>query len=241
MARTHGMCGTVEYATWARMINRCERPNDKSYKNYGGRGIVVCDRWKESPKNFLEDMGYRPSDNHSIDRIDVNGNYEPSNCRWATQKEQNNNRRGNINITHNSKTKTLAEWCDDLGLSYAMVSQRINKYGMTFSEAITKPAKNTTTYRFNGKDLTLKEWGKELGVASKTLWYRLKSGYPYEDVFVSSLNKKPNQRLTTDNVKEIKKLILYALSDIEISKAFGVSRSAINMIRNNRRYNEVTI
>jgi hypothetical protein len=92
----HGMHGTVEYNSWDSMVQRCSNPNN-NYSDYGGRGITVCDRWLESFKNFYEDMGPRPSDIHSIDRIDVNGNYEPSNCRWATPKEQARNKR-NIKI-----------------------------------------------------------------------------------------------------------------------------------------------
>lgn len=80
------------YQTWVGVLQRCTDPAQPNYENYGGRGVTVCERWKHF-KNFVEDMGIRPSKNHSIDRIDVNGNYEPSNCKWSTRKEQNRNKR----------------------------------------------------------------------------------------------------------------------------------------------------
>lgn len=91
------------------MIQRCHNERHKDYENYGGRGITVCDRWRNSVGNFLSDMGPRPSRKHSIDRIDVNGNYEPANCRWATITQQNQNRRNSILINGRSTTDLALE------------------------------------------------------------------------------------------------------------------------------------
>jgi hypothetical protein len=94
---------------WNNMKARCFNPAVKFFHSYGGRGITVCERWMAF-ENFLADMGYPPTRQHSLDRIDVNGNYEPGNCRWATQREQANNKRGNVPLTVNGVTRTLAEW-----------------------------------------------------------------------------------------------------------------------------------
>lgn len=131
-SKTHGESKFIEHRIWRKMRVRC-KGNDS---RYGGRGISVCKRW-DKYENFLKDMGRRPSSGHSIDRIDNNGNYCPENCRWATVKEQCNNRRSNVIVTYLGKTKRLSEWCEELGLpakrcrarlSYGWSPEKVFKY-----------------------------------------------------------------------------------------------------------------
>lgn len=122
------------YISWTKMNDRCNSQNASEYKWYGGRGVSICDRWK-SFNNFLQDMGERPKGT-SLDRIDVNGNYEPSNCKWSNIKEQANNTQRNIFITHNGQTKTVAVWADCLGLKYDTLFARLYKYGWPIEVAL---------------------------------------------------------------------------------------------------------
>lgn len=136
----HGWYGTRTYKTWVSMIQRCENPNKDNYDLYGGRGISVCKRWRESFDNFLADMGERPKGT-TIDRIDHNGNYEIANCRWASSKAQCRNRRSNRHLTHNGKTRCLAEWVEITGIDGATIDSRL-KRGWSIKQALeTKPIK----------------------------------------------------------------------------------------------------
>ena len=114
-----------EYRAWRSMRDRCLNPNENKYPIYGGRGIRVCEQWLNSFECFLSDMGFKPSPKHSIDRVDVNGNYEPQNCVWADATQQQNNRRNNRRITSGIKTQTLAQWCRELGITKRGLRMRI--------------------------------------------------------------------------------------------------------------------
>lgn len=132
--RSHGSSETLEYGIWCRMKRRCDNPNDQDWSRYGGRGIRVCARWIASFVAFRDDMGPRPSPSHSVDRIDVNGNYEPGNCRWATSKEQGRNTRRNRIVSYRGRQMTLVEAVEISGLNYGTVKWRLQN-GRTDEEA----------------------------------------------------------------------------------------------------------
>lgn len=119
----HGLYGAAEYTTWENIIQRCTNPNAPNWKHYGKRGISVCERWR-SFENFYADMGPRPSQKHSIDRINNNGDYAPNNCRWATKTQQCRNTRRNRRITFNGETRCQTEWSEILGIPVGTIRYR---------------------------------------------------------------------------------------------------------------------
>ena len=129
---------TPEYRAWNAMLNRCRNPKVPSYPKYGGRGIKVCDRWQKSYESFLLDMGRKPSHSHSLDRIDNNGNYEPDNCRWATDEQQRYNKRCTKLIEYRGKQITMSEAAKISGLSTKRINRRLLR-GWSVSEAIERP------------------------------------------------------------------------------------------------------
>ena len=130
----HGMCGQPEYQAWANAIYRCENSNAPQWPDYGKRGIKVCDIWRMSFETFIEDMGERPTAGHSLDRVDVDGNYEPANCRWATAKEQANNRR-NTRLVGGLSLRQLSE---ETGLPYSTITSRV-QYGWSDHKIMNQP------------------------------------------------------------------------------------------------------
>lgn len=135
----HGATKTRLYNIWHKIIQRCCDPKDSAFKHYGGRGITICDEWRNSFEAFRDWAllnGY--SDELTIDRIDNNGNYEPSNCRWATNEIQANNKRTNRMITYDGKTQTVKQWADELGLNYYTLHSRITKRNWSIERALTK-------------------------------------------------------------------------------------------------------
>jgi hypothetical protein len=136
----HGLSGSKVYNAWNAMISRCYNINNHNFKNYGARGISVCDRWKESPINFILDMGV-PDSKMSIERIDVNGNYDPDNCRWATNIEQARNRRSNNIIDFNGTKMCASSWAEKLGINRSTLENRLTVRGWSIEKCLTEPVR----------------------------------------------------------------------------------------------------
>lgn len=135
----HGdTCGhrvTPEWSAWKGMKQRCYLPTNAKFSLYGGRGIRVCKRWRNSFETFLADMGRKPSPSHSLERRDVDGDYEPNNCRWATQKEQCRNQRRNRRFTYSGREMTLAELCELTGIEHSHIRYHLGR-GRSPDEAV---------------------------------------------------------------------------------------------------------
>lgn len=169
---------TPEYGIWAGIIQRCCNPNSTAYANYGGRGIRVCERWMKFDA-FQDDMGQRPSSEHSIDRIDVNGNYCPENCRWATSEEQCNNKRDTLRITINGETRSATQWANKTGIHPNSVYARIRR-GQKPEDAVTNPVSESTLLEYRGELLTFRQISDKYGVSEITVRRRVKSGMPID-------------------------------------------------------------
>lgn len=136
----HRMMRTPEHRAWMAMRRRCNSPSDKRYEYYGGRGIRVCAEWDADFNAFYRDVGQRPSPNHSLDRIDVNGNYEPGNVRWATKIQQAQNKRNVRTATINGVEKALSEWAREYGQRPKLVRARVVDRGWNVEKALTTPS-----------------------------------------------------------------------------------------------------
>lgn len=165
---------TPEYKAWLHMKARCYNPSTKEFMQYGGRGIHVCPEWQNSFDAFLIYIGPRPTDDHSIDRIDVNGHYWPGNVRWATNIQQQNNKRNNIKIEYLGKVDTLPNWSRITGIPKQVIYRRFCKLGWSSERTFNEPVLlNTTTVTYRGETKRLCEWAKDIGLNPKTLASRL--------------------------------------------------------------------
>lgn len=181
----HGKSNTKLYHIWYAMRQRCYYNKASNYQDYGARGIKVCDEWQTDFQAFYEwsiSNGYK--EGLQIDRIDVNGGYEPSNCRWVSNYINANNKRNNIIFTYDGKTMTLKEWCRHLNVSYKTCTTRYYR-GHTIEECLNlvslndkrhKPPHNAILYDYDGHIYSIKRLADKLGIPKHKLYYSIKKG-----------------------------------------------------------------
>lgn len=197
---THGGKNTRLYRIWGGMKNRCGNEREEAYKDYGGRGIKVCEEWERDFSNFYKwamENGY--SKELTIDRIDVNGNYCPENCRWVNMKIQCNNRRNNHRVTYKGRTQTIAEWENELGFKKDILSTRLSN-GWSVEKAIETPYKQRE-FKHNYKEIkerkvcieggtyTLREWCKIMGLNARTIVKRIDRGMDAHEALTTPIKK----------------------------------------------------
>lgn len=135
----NGLSRSSEYQCWKGIKARCHNPKHRNFHNYGGKGIVVCDHWRYSFLNFYADMGQKPTPEHTIDRIESTGNYEPGNYRWATWEEQVSHKSNNVHVTYRGEKRHLSEWVRRTGISYFTLHRRIFKLCWSVEKAFNTP------------------------------------------------------------------------------------------------------
>lgn len=187
LLKKHGMARTKIYMSWQNMKKRCNNETHKDFKNYGGRGISYCEKW-ETFEGFYEDMKSGYSDNLTLDRIDVNSNYNKDNCRWVTCKEQSNNKRNNHFVQYNGETLTLSEMAEKYKVDFELFRHRINK-GWPIEKALFEKVEYETI-TFNGETKTVTEFAKEIGMTYYQLKKRLMRGWTVERALTQPLRKR---------------------------------------------------
>jgi hypothetical protein len=213
-----------EYKIWQSMRQRCNNSNNAAYPNYGGRGIMICDRWDDFTK-FYEDMGPRPTSRYCLDRVDNEGNYCPENCRWATYVEQNRNRRSNKIILHEGQSQCLEKWAETFGISSDTILKRLDR-GWKVDEALTTPIQfQEITY--NGDTRSVEEWAKISGISATCLRRRIRSGWLISDLFLPVKTKPKKTRKkddTTLTVEYLGELIPYT----ELSRRYDIPTNVLH-------------
>jgi phosphopantetheinyl transferase (holo-ACP synthase) len=226
-----------EYKTWLGMIQRCTNEKHTSYKDYGGRGITICDRWLNSFTEFLNDMGPRP-DGHSIERIDNNGNYEPQNCKWASQKEQATNRRDIVHLTINNETLTIEQWAERSGISADIIYTRI-KNNWSPERAISEPAKKILSKEeileicnSNETQMQLAERFNTSQSAVQAILCGRNCSHITGIIRKKDENRKQNIYLefTPELLDKTKKWLEEGLSKRKIAKQLNVSRTVVDRL-----------
>lgn len=194
-----------EYMAWKNIKQRCYNKNRPDYMYYGGRGIKVCDSWLKDFNSFIKDMGPKPSPKHSIERENVDGDYCPTNCSWATHTTQMRNTRKNPKFTYKGETKTIPEWAEITGVNLRTLQERLGILKWDIKRAIEEPIKEMNlAVEYNGVVKTLKEWAKDYGLNEQRLYHRLWEGWSIEDALVRPVKKTIKQITYHNETKSMK-------------------------------------
>jgi hypothetical protein len=172
--------------------------DDPAYEDYGGRGVTMHEGWADDFQAFYDHIGPKPGPGYSVDRIDNEGNYKPGNVRWATQKTQARNSRWNRVLTYKGRSQPLISWAEELGMSDRTLLSRLDR-GWSVVKALETPVKKKRSRRgfleFNGKKMSIPEWGKETGIQFKTICNRLDLGWSVEEALTIEVKYGSNQTL----------------------------------------------
>lgn len=187
--RTHGLSRIAEFRIWMNIFHRCYNRKHRSFKDYGGRGIIMSYEWYISPERFIHDMGPRPSPQHTIERLDNDGPYSKENCIWATRNDQARNKRNNVNLTFNGRTMCLTAWAEEAGVAQKTLWDRIaSGWPMEKALAPKKFKSRPIEISFNGKTMCVAEWARELNVDRYALYSRLEHGWSHEETLSTPIN-----------------------------------------------------
>lgn len=197
----HGMRFSKEYRTWRGIINRCHNPKCPEFPRYGGAGLVVSDHWRESFVNFYNDIGAAPSPRHTIDRINNSLGYSRENCRWATMKEQQNNKTNNKIWVIDGVSKTTTQWCELYNIDTATFSNRIRRRWDVKRALSESPEtkylkkcphlKGLDPLTFNGETKPLNDFCKKYNIARETFKARIAHGWSVEDALRLQIYRGP--------------------------------------------------
>ncbi len=199
----HGKTNTRAYWIWIGMMNRCYRKTTTHFDRYGGRGISVCERWKNSFQAFLDDMG-EPPPKMTLERKENDKDYSKDNCRWASRWEQSLNRKNTVSLTFKGVTKPLPVWAKETGLTRSCIYYRKYVVGLSDDECLSRPARNNhRTITHNGKTYTTVEAAKIIGISITSLHLRIRKGWTTDEIFNrpnSQPYKKPGWKFVPQTV-----------------------------------------
>jgi len=184
MAKALKQTSYLAYWSWHGMVSRCYKQSSNRFNRYGGRGINMCERWRVSFWSFLEDMGERPGKDYTIERVNNDGNYEPSNCIWLIKHKQSSNRSSCVRLTFKKQTKNISDWASTIGIPMYVLWSRV-KAGWSIKNCITKPYKPyNPPIVIDGISKTLTEWCSFVGKSRELVRGRIHKGWtPKKAIF----------------------------------------------------------